>query len=106
MKAATPTGTLTKKIHDQLSAEVRIPPTEEQETAEDERVRADYPLKVPFGESQVDLNRRQRHVHDCDVQDDHELDDAQERQCQPLASIRSHHVVHFPFVRGGQACNL
>ena len=72
-------------------------PAEKQEAAEHERVRADYPLQVLLREPEVDLNRRQRHIHDCDVQDDHELHDAQKRQCQPFASIRSHHGVRFPF---------
>ncbi len=81
------------------------PPPEEQKATEHERVRADYPLQVLLREPQVDLNRRQRHIHDCNVQDDHELHDAQKRQCQPFASIRSHHGVRFPFTRGDETCS-
>ena len=66
---------------------------EEQQAAEDQRVGADHPLQVLLGEPEVDLDRRQRDVHDRDVQDDHELDHAQQRQRQPLSSFRGHHLV-------------
>ena len=62
-------------------------PAEEQEAPEHERVGADDPLQVLLRESEVDLDRGQRHVHDCDVQDDHELHDAEKPQRPPFASI-------------------
>ena len=60
---------------------------EEQEAPEHERVGADDPLQVLLREPEVDLDRGQCHVHDCDVQDDHELHDAEKRQRPPFASI-------------------
>jgi hypothetical protein len=57
---------------------------QQQEAAEDECVGADHPLQVRVGEAEVGLDRRERDVHDRDVEDDHELDDAQQRERQPL----------------------
>ena len=55
------------------------PPAEQQEAAEHERVGADHPLQVLLGEPEVDLDGRQRDVHDRDVEDHHELHDAEAR---------------------------
>ena len=63
---------------------VREPPAEQQEAAEDEGVRADDPLQALLREPEIDLDRRQRDVHDRDVQDDHELDGAEQPQREPL----------------------
>ncbi len=65
---------------------------EQQEAAEDERVGADHPLEVLLREAEVDLDRRQGDVHDRDVEDDHELHDAQDRERPPLAIIASAHL--------------
>ena len=71
---------------------------QEQEASEDERIGADHPLKVLLREAQVDLDRREGDVHDRDVEDEHELDDAQERQRHPLVFSGSNHAcVTFPF---------
>ena len=77
--------------HDQAREEKAPPPeqvggaaAEEQEPAEDERVGADHPLEVLLGEPEIDLDGGQRDVHDRDIQDDHELDRAQERQASHL----------------------
>ena len=59
------------------------PTAQEQEAAEDESVGTDHPLEIALREPEVHLDRGQRHVHDRDVEDDHELNDAQERQGQP-----------------------
>jgi len=67
--------------------------TEQQEAAEHERVCADHPLEILLRETEVDFDRGQRDVHDRDVQDDHELDCAQQRQRQPLALFRNCHVL-------------
>ena len=88
------------------SEQVGGAPAQEQEAAEDERVRADHPLEVFLREPEVDLNRGQRDVHDRDVQDDHELDDAQERQSQPFALSGNHHVVRFPFGSNREDCQV
>ena len=69
-----------EREHDEADQEQAPPPeqvgrapAEQQEAAEDERVRADHPLQVLLREPEVDLDRGQRDVHDRDVQDDHEL---------------------------------
>jgi hypothetical protein len=64
--------------------DVGEPAAEEQEPTEEERVGADHPLQVLLREAQVDLDRREGHVHDRDVEDDHELHRAQERQRKPF----------------------
>ena len=86
--------------------EVSRPASEEQESSEEERVRADHPLQVLLREPEIDLDRRQRDIHDGDVQDDHELDDAEERQCQPLPFCRCGHVRPIPFDSVEIASNL
>ena len=68
---------------------------EEQEAPEDQRIGADDPLEVLLGEPEVVLDRRQRDVHDRDVQDDHELHREDERECEPFLAIRSDHVSPF-----------
>ena len=71
--------------HPPAPEQVGRAPAEEQEAAEDERVGADHPLQVLLREPEVDLDRGQRHVHDRDVENDHELDDAEEGERPPLA---------------------
>jgi hypothetical protein len=56
---------------------------EEQEAAEDQRVRVHDPLKVGRAHVQILLNRRQRHVHHGRVEDDHELRQADEDEDEP-----------------------
>ncbi len=75
--------------------EVGRTPSEQQESAEDERVGADHPLEVLLREPEVDLDRRQRDVHDRDVEDDHELHREDERECEPFLAIRGNHVSPF-----------
>ena len=72
-------------------------PTQEEEPAEHEGVRADHPLQVLLGEPQVHLDRGQRHVHDRDVEDHHELDHAQKCQGQPLATVLRHRWSYLHF---------
>ena len=71
------------------SEQIGRAPAQEQEAAEEERVGADHPLEVLLREPEVDFDRGQRHVHDRDVQDDHELHRAQQRECQPFPPFRS-----------------
>ena len=59
---------------------------EEQEAAEDDRVCADHPLQARFGKVEVGLDRRQRDVHDGDIEDDHELRDDDDREGEPAAA--------------------
>ena len=79
--------------------EVSRTPTQQQEAAEEERVGADHPLQVLLGEAQVGLNRGQGHVHDRDVEHDHELH--QEEQCEPepfASSGCDHGLIPSPLV--------
>ena len=77
--------------HAAAAEQVGRAPAEEQEAAEDERVGADHPLQVRLREAEVVLDRREGHVHDRDVEHDHELHDAEERQCEPFAIFGSNH---------------
>ena len=64
--------------------QVRGSPAQEQEAAEDERVGGDHPLQVRLGEVEIRLDRGKSDVHDRDVEHNHELDGAKERQCEPF----------------------
>lgn len=68
--------------------EVAQPSAEQQQAAEGERVGGDHPLPVGVGDAQVPLRRRQRDVHDGDVEDDHELGDGDDHQHPPAAAVR------------------
>ena len=73
---------------DPLAAdEVAGAPAEQQEAAEDERVRVDDPLQVGVRHVEVVLDRRQRDVHDRRVQDDHELRHADEDEHEPRIHV-------------------
>ena len=63
--------------------QVGHPAAEQQEAAEHERVGGDHPLEARLGEVQVGLDRRQRDVHDRDVQDDHELRGDEDGESDP-----------------------
>ena len=71
--------------------EVRGASSEEEESSEDERVRADDPLQVLLREPEIELDRRQRDVDDRDVEDGHELHREDERECEPLLPVRTDH---------------
>src|SRR5439155_22978133 len=79
--------------------DVRQSPTQEQEAPEDERVGADDPLQVLLREVQILLDRRQSDVHDRDIEDDHELHRAEERERKPSRTFRGNHggLPSFPF---------
>jgi hypothetical protein len=59
--------------HAALAEQVGGPATQELEAGERDRVGAHHPLQVLLAEAEVGLDRRQGHVHDRDVEDDHEL---------------------------------
>ncbi len=75
--------------HEHLAAAEQVghAAAEQQEAAEGERVGARDPLQARVGEVQVALDRRQRDVHDRDVDDEHELRRAQQDQSDPAARI-------------------
>jgi len=57
--------------------------TEQEESAEEQRVGVDDPLQVRIGHVEVVLDRRQSDVHDRRVEDDHELREADEDENDP-----------------------
>ena len=59
-------------------------PTEQEETGEGERVSVQHPLQLCLGEPEAVLDGRQRHVHDRDVEDDHELGDTRQAEHEPV----------------------
>ena len=66
--------------------QVAEPAAEQERAAEEDRVGRDHPLQARLREAEVGLDRRQRDVHDRDVEDDHELcgHDQRERAPAPL----------------------
>ena len=58
---------------------------QQQEAREGQRVGVDHPLQVDGGEAQILADRRERDVHDRDVEDDHELRQAGQGQNPALA---------------------
>ena len=59
--------------------------TEQEEAPEEQRVGADHPLEVRLRKAEGVLDRGERHVHDRDVEHDHELHRAEERERKPLS---------------------
>jgi hypothetical protein len=55
-------------------------PSEQQKAGEGNRIRVDHPLQIGRREAKARLDRWQRHVDDAQVEDDHELGDAADRQ--------------------------
>ncbi len=76
--------------HEQAPAPEQVcqPPSEQQHPAEEDRVGRDDPLDRRVRESQVGLDRRQRHVDDRDVQDHHELGGDDQRQGAPSGLLQ------------------
>jgi hypothetical protein len=65
---------------------------EQQEARERERVRVDDPGEARGLEAEVGRDRRQRHVHDRDVEHDHELRDAAEHEREGALTPGGHPV--------------
>ena len=72
--------------HAPAAEEVGEAPAEQQEAAEGERVGVDDPRQVVLVEVERAADRRQRHVHDRGVEDDHELRQGEQRQREPLGA--------------------
>ena len=66
--------------HAPAAEEVGGAAAEQQEARERQRVGVDDPLQVDRREAQVGADRRQRDVHDGDVEDDHELRQAAQHE--------------------------
>jgi DNA-binding MarR family transcriptional regulator len=75
--------------HEQAATAEQVgePAAEEQDAAEEDRVGRDHPLQALLGEVQVGPDRRQRHVHDRHVQDDHELRRDDDREGDPAPAV-------------------
>jgi hypothetical protein len=92
-------GKQTNTGHEDTAAAEHVcePAAEQQSSAEEDRVCSDDPLQALLREVEVGLDRRQRHVHDRDVEDHHELrkDDEHERSPMPaLSDFRVRGVNH------------
>ena len=71
-----------------LPQQVAQPAGEQQEAAEGQQVGVDHPGQRGLREAEVGLDRRQRHVHDALVQDDHQVAQAQHVEREPPALRR------------------
>ena len=69
--------------------EVAEPSGEEQQAAEGDEERVDDPGQVGLAEVEVALDRRQRDVHDRDVEDDHQLCEAHDDEGNPAPAVRA-----------------
>ena len=74
-------------------------PAEQQETTEGEGIAAHDPLEVLGREAEVGLDRRQGDVHDRDVEDHHEVGDAQDRERLPAIGVGARGVGGHPALR-------
>ena len=67
--------------------EVAEPAGQEQQAPEGDEEAVDDPGQVGLAEAEVALDRRQRDVHDRDVEDDHQLREADDDQGRPAAAV-------------------
>jgi hypothetical protein len=70
----------TEQEHPAAAEQVGGPAAEEQEPCERQHIGVDHPLQAGRRVVQVAADGRQRHVHDRDIEHDHELRHAGERQ--------------------------
>ena len=75
---------------DAPAEDVADPPAEQQEAAERQRVAGDDPLEAVLGEVEILLDRRQRDVHDRDVEHHHQIRDAEHREGLPALRVGRH----------------
>ncbi len=75
--------------HEQAPAseQIREPSTEQEKPAEEDRVGGDHPLQALLGEVQIGLDRRQCHVHDRNVEYDHELRRHDHSESEPVTAV-------------------
>ena len=67
--------------------QVRQAAAEQQHAAEEDRIGRDHPLQARLREVEIRLDRRQGDVHDCDVEDDHELGGDDHREPEPAPAV-------------------
>ncbi len=84
--------------HEDASApeDVGEPAAEQEEPSEDQGIGADHPLQVFLREAEIRLDRRQRDIHDRDVEHHHELHGAEERQREPSCPVGCDHRTLLP----------
>ena len=79
-----------------MAEEVTEPSAQEQEAAEREQIGVHDPGQRRLREAEVGLDRRQRHVHDRRVEDDHQAAGAEEVERQPArAAFHGHQPAPF-----------
>ena len=77
--------------HPAVAEQIAEPAAEEEKAAEGEEIGVHDPGQRGLGEAQIRPDRRQRHVHDRGVQDDHQIAEAENDQREPAcASIQGH----------------
>jgi hypothetical protein len=69
------------------SQEVAEPSGEQQQASEHDEEGVDHPRQVALGEMQVALDRRQGDIHDCHIEHDHQLREADNRETHPAAAF-------------------
>ena len=74
--------------------QVADPADEQQQAAERDQVGVDDPGEAALAEAEVVLDRRQRDVHDRDVEDDHQDARAEDVEGEPAAAVFGGGVDH------------
>jgi hypothetical protein len=86
--SAPPSPWVARKVISEPAEQVGHAAAEQQEAAEHDRVGGDHPLQALLAEVEVGLDRRQRDIHDRDVEHHHELGRHQDCECDPAAVVR------------------
>ena len=73
--------------HPASAEDVAEPAAEQQQAARHEHVAVHDPGEAGLGEAEVALDRRERDVHDADVEDEHELHEQQHGEGPPAAWV-------------------
>ena len=76
-----------------MPEEIAQSPAEQEKAAEGQQVGVDHPGERLLGEAEILFDRRQRDPHDRDVENDHQIPEAQNDQCEPAgARVHGHPV--------------
>jgi hypothetical protein len=78
-----------KADQEQASMSVQVAETaaEQQKSAGSQQIGVDHPGQRARGKPEVLANRRQRDVHDRDIEHDHQHAEAQHSQCEPAPAV-------------------
>jgi len=74
--------------------DVGHPTAQQEQPTGRQHIAVDYPGQSGSRKAEVMLDARQRHVHHGHIEDEHELDEPQHRQCFPPARVRRRAVGH------------